>query len=210
MSSMQVWIWRMVMWWYILACEPITENIGFRQLLIDKLWSCTIGQWAGLTNWLIWGGDGGSSSEEGQGSPSTFGILSKLLMYSWAFCKSAQSPFCISFEHFTWGLCLWPLVNNFLKLSCNSTVCAIPDILGVLHKLSSSLLPELILSLILSPVFQYSESRSQWVVIGASHCCSWWRSWFDTLWTTLIRLWLNSSSCYLQIVVVEISLQFHS
>lgn len=147
MSSIQVAIWRMVMWCYILACEPITETIGFRQLLIDKLWCCTIGQWAGLTNWLIWGGDGGSSSEEGQGSPSTFGIVSKLLMCSCAFCKSAQSPFHISFEHCTWGLCLWALVNNFLKLSCNSTLCAIPDILGGLHKLSSSLLPELILSL---------------------------------------------------------------
>ncbi len=36
----------------------------------------------------------------------------------------------------------------------------------------------------------------------------WWRLWSDTLWETLIRLWLHSSSFYLQIAVVEISLQF--
>jgi hypothetical protein len=34
-----------------------------------------------------------------------------------------------------------------------------------------------------------------------------WRS--DTLWVTLIRLWLHWLSCYCQIVVVEISLQFY-
>jgi hypothetical protein len=34
-----------------------------------------------------------------------------------------------------------------------------------------------------------------------------WSWWCDTLWVTLIRLWLCSLSCYLQIVVVEVSLQ---
>jgi len=32
--------------------------------------------------------------------------------------------------------------------------------------------------------------------------------WSDTLWATLIRLWLHSLSCYFQIVIGEISLQF--
>ncbi len=35
------------------------------------------------------------------------------------------------------------------------------------------------------------------------------RWWSDTLWVTLIRLWLHWLSCYCQIVVVEISLQFY-
>jgi hypothetical protein len=49
---------------------------------------------------------------------------------------------------------------------------------------------------------------SQWVVMAVHHCYSWWRGWSDTLWVTLIRLRLQSLSCYLQ-VVVKISAQFH-
>ncbi len=51
---------------------------------------------------------------------------------------------------------------------------------------------------------------SQWVVMVALHCylwCSCW--WSDTLWATLIRLWLLSLSYYLQ-TVLEISLQFQT
>jgi hypothetical protein len=50
---------------------------------------------------------------------------------------------------------------------------------------------------------------SHWVVMATCHCYSWWRWWSDTLWVSLIRLWLHSLSCYLQIVVVGITLQFH-
>ncbi len=49
---------------------------------------------------------------------------------------------------------------------------------------------------------------TQWVVTAACHCYSWWRWWSDTLWMTLIRLWLHLLLCYVWIVVVEISLQF--
>jgi hypothetical protein len=45
------------------------------------------------------------------------------------------------------------------------------------------------------------SSQSQWVVMAALHCYSWWRWWSDTLWATLIKLWLHSLSCYLQIDV---------
>ncbi len=41
-------------------------------------------------------------------------------------------------------------------------------------------------------------------------CGRWWKSWSETLWAILIRSWLCSLLCYLfQIVIVEISLQFH-
>ncbi len=50
---------------------------------------------------------------------------------------------------------------------------------------------------------------NQWVVMASHHCYSWWSWWSDTLWETLIRLWLHSLSCYLQIIIVEISLQFY-
>ncbi len=51
---------------------------------------------------------------------------------------------------------------------------------------------------------------SQWVVGAAHHCHSWWRWWWSaTLWVTLTRLWLHSSICCLQFVVVEISQQCH-
>jgi hypothetical protein len=46
--------------------------------------------------------------------------------------------------------------------------------------------------------------------MAVCHCYSWWRWWSETLWATLIRLWLQPVSCYLQIVVEEISLQFHT
>ncbi len=49
---------------------------------------------------------------------------------------------------------------------------------------------------------------SPWVVMAAHHCYLWWRWWSDTLWATLIRLWLHSLLCCHQIVVVEICLQF--
>jgi hypothetical protein len=47
---------------------------------------------------------------------------------------------------------------------------------------------------------------NQLVPMAACHCYLWWRWWSDTLWATLIRLWLHFLSCYLQ-NVVEISLQ---
>jgi hypothetical protein len=55
--------------------------------------------------------------------------------------------------------------------------------------------------------------RSWWsllVVMAAHHCYSQWRWWSDTLWVTLIRLWLHPLLFHHQIVVVEISLQFHT
>ncbi len=51
--------------------------------------------------------------------------------------------------------------------------------------------------------------RSQWVVRPAHHCFLWWRWWSDTLWVTLVRLWLHLLSCNLRTIVVEISLQFY-
>jgi hypothetical protein len=39
-------------------------------------------------------------------------------------------------------------------------------------------------------------------LIASYHCYSWWTWWSDTLWATLIRLWLHLS-CYHQTVVVE-------
>ncbi len=35
---------------------------------------------------------------------------------------------------------------------------------------------------------------SQWGVIAASHCYSWWKWWSLTLWVTVMRLWLQTSS----------------
>jgi hypothetical protein len=49
-------------------------------------------------------------------------------------------------------------------------------------------------------------------VMAAHHCyaiCNEQRWWSDTLWATLMRLWLHSLLCYLQIVVAENFLQFH-
>jgi hypothetical protein len=43
-------------------------------------------------------------------------------------------------------------------------------------------------------------------LVGSPASSLWWSA---TLWVMLKRLWLHSSSCYLQIVVVEICLQFH-
>ncbi len=57
-------------------------------------------------------------------------------------------------------------------------------------------------------IYHYSwELMSQWVVVAAHYCYLLRRWWSDTFWATLMRLWLHSLSCYLQ--VVEISLQFH-
>ncbi len=33
------------------------------------------------------------------------------------------------------------------------------------------------------------------------HCHLWWRWWFVTLWTTFMRLWLHSLSCYLKLLL---------
>jgi hypothetical protein len=38
---------------------------------------------------------------------------------------------------------------------------------------------------------------TQWVVMAACHCRSWWRWRSLTLWVTLIMLWLHSLSCHL-------------
>jgi hypothetical protein len=49
-------------------------------------------------------------------------------------------------------------------------------------------------------------------VMAAHHCyaiCNEQRWWSDTLWATLMRLWLHSMLCYLQIVNAENFLQFH-
>ncbi len=37
--------------------------------------------------------------------------------------------------------------------------------------------------------------------MAARHCHSWWRWWSVTLWATLMRLWLHSLSCYLQLLL---------
>ncbi len=50
---------------------------------------------------------------------------------------------------------------------------------------------------------------TQGVIRAACHCYSWWRCSFDNLWVSLVRLWWHSLSYYLQIDIVEISLQFH-
>jgi hypothetical protein len=42
----------------------------------------------------------------------------------------------------------------------------------------------------------------------ACHCYLWWRWWSDIMWATLIRLWLHSLWCHLQIVV-KFSMQLH-
>jgi hypothetical protein len=47
------------------------------------------------------------------------------------------------------------------------------------------------------------------VVMSACLCYSWWWWRSDTLWATLIRLWLHSSSCCLQSNVLVISLESH-
>ncbi len=39
--------------------------------------------------------------------------------------------------------------------------------------------------------------QRQWVIKAAHHCYSQWRWWSDTLWATLIRLWLYSLPCCL-------------
>jgi hypothetical protein len=49
---------------------------------------------------------------------------------------------------------------------------------------------------------------SQQVIVAAHHCYSWWRWWSDTLWATLIKLWLHSLLCQIQIVGVEILCNF--
>jgi hypothetical protein len=50
-------------------------------------------------------------------------------------------------------------------------------------------------------------------VVVMAACCwpLWWRRWWwsDTLWVTLIRLWLCSLSCYLEVVVMQLSLHSH-
>jgi hypothetical protein len=36
----------------------------------------------------------------------------------------------------------------------------------------------------------------QWTVMTTYHSYSWWRWWSETLWATLMKLWLHLSSCY--------------
>jgi hypothetical protein len=62
-------------------------------------------------------------------------------------------------------------------------------------------------TLIYTPLSGAEEA--QWVVRPAHHCFLWWRWWSDTLWVTLVRLWLHLLSCNLWTIVVEISLQFY-
>jgi hypothetical protein len=51
---------------------------------------------------------------------------------------------------------------------------------------------------------------SQWVVMATFQLLFVMKViWFDTLWAALMRLWLYSFSHYLEIVLVEISVQFY-
>ncbi len=81
------------------------------------------------------------------------------------------------------------------------------------HKLSTFIVQwfaQILGGLLYAYLCPLSGADSQWVVMAAHHCYSQWRWWSDTLWVTLIRLWLHPLLFHHQIVVVEISLQFHT
>ncbi len=46
------------------------------------------------------------------------------------------------------------------------------------------------------------------VVMAARHCRSWWRVWSVTLWATLMRSWLHSLSCYLELLLCRFLCNF--
>ncbi len=59
-------------------------------------------------------------------------------------------------------------------------------------------------------VFFFLLWLSEWVVMAVHHWYLWWSWWrSDTLWASLIRLWQHSLLCHVQIVDVDICLQFY-
>jgi hypothetical protein len=46
----------------------------------------------------------------------------------------------------------------------------------------------------LDVIYIHPLELMKWGVMVVCHCCSWWRWWSETLWVTLIKLWLHTLS----------------
>jgi hypothetical protein len=98
---------------------------------------------------------------------------------------------------FFYKLCLTESSPFFWKCHRNSS-----------HRFCVMVCPDFWLIIVYLSTPNMRSLWSQWVVMAACHCHSLGRGQSDILCATLIMLWLHRLSCYFQIVVVEISLQF--